>query len=66
MKKKMATVVPYVFESIWRERNCRVFEGYETSLQCLKENFMKTLSCWDKRSFACWLLMLLSLWIAHM
>jgi len=44
VKKKMVMVVPHaIVWNIWGERNQIVFESDETSLQCLKDNFMKTI-----------------------
>lgn len=64
-KAKKALVLPHIiFWSIWRERNQRVVEGNEMSLERLKDNFIKTLHFWDKGTFACQLLMRLTSWIA--
>jgi len=48
------------FGSIWRERDRRVVEGNETSVDCLENNFIKTLYVWDKGNFALELLILLT------
>ena len=43
-KKKAAWILPHViFWNIWRERSRRAFEGVEIPIQCLKDNFIKSL-----------------------
>jgi len=52
-KKETAWVLPHViFWCIWRERNRRVFEGFETPVQHLKDLFIKTLFYWEKGKFS--------------
>ena len=53
-------VVPYVI--FWRERNQRVFDGVETPLERLKDNFITTIIFGITRRFAHPLLMRLSVW----
>ena len=51
-KMKMASLVPHaIFWSIWRERNRRVFENEEMSLQSLKDHFIKALYFWGNGNF---------------
>ena len=52
VKFKKALALPHlIFWSIWRERNRRVFEGVELSMESLKDLVLKTLYFWDRGDF---------------
>ena len=63
MRKNKAMLVPHVIFGVFGEKNQRVFNGVETPLECLKDNFISTLFGTMKR-FARPLLMWPSVWIA--
>jgi len=65
-KIKVFQSIPHaIFWLLWMERNRGVYEGTETSLEWLNDEWLKTLFVWEEEVFVPRRWKLLILWIAY-